>query len=90
MSKTQFDEETRDQTLRDLMRLAHNTLNRIKNISKEKGGGLDNPLGFLGLILLFCSMIQGLALQEGVDMTQALVSQLMEKVKKRQEVRYVA
>ena len=89
MSKTQFDEETRDQ-IRDLTRLAHNTLNRIKNISKEKGGGLDNPLGFLGLILLFCSMIQGLALQEGIDMTQALVSQLMEKVKKRQEVRYVA
>ena len=89
MSKTQFDEETRDQ-IRDLTRLAHNTLNRIKNISKEKGGGLDNPLGFLGLILLFCSMIQGLALQEGVDMTQALVSRLMEKVKKRQEVRYVA
>ena len=89
MSKTQFDEKTRDQ-IRDLTRLAHNTLNRIKNISKEKGGGLDNPLGFLGLILLFCSMIQGLALQEGVDMTQALVSQLMEKVKKRQEVRYIA
>jgi len=89
MSKTQFDEKTRDQ-IRDLTQLAHHTLNRIKNISREKGGGLDNPLGFLGLILLFCSMIQGLALQEGVDMTQALVSRLMEKVKKRQEVRYVA
>ena len=85
MSRTQSEE-----VLRDLMQLAHNTLNRIKNISKEKGGRLDNPLGFLALILLFCNIIQGLALQEGADMTQALVSQLMEKVKKRQEVRYVA
>ena len=81
MSKTHFEE------FKDLIELAHNTLNRIKTISKEKSRGWENPLGFLGFILLFCSVLQTLAIQEGADMTQALMSQLNEK---RQEVRYVA
>ena len=84
MSKTQFDEETRDQTLRDMMRLAHNTLNRIKNISKEKGGGLDNPLGFLALVLLFSSIFQSLAIERGADITQAFLKRTMEKMRKRE------
>ena len=84
------EDEFKDKTLRDLARLAHNTLNRIKNLSRERGGGSDNPLGFLGLTLLFCSMLQGLALQEGADMTQQIVAQVMEKMKSKQEVGYVA
>ena len=75
------EEEFKDQTLRDLTRLAHNTLNRIRNLSRERGGGSDNPLGFLGLTLLFCSILQGLALQEGADMAQAFVAQIVEKKK---------
>jgi len=84
------EEEFKDQTLRDLTRLVHNTLNRIKNLSRERSRGSDNPLGFLGLTLLFCSMLQGLAFQEGADMTQQIVAQVMEKMKSKQEVGYVA
>jgi len=89
MSKIKF-EELEDKSIKELARLAHDTLERIKQITKERSGGADNVLGFLGFILLFCSMLQGLALQEGADMTQALVSQLTEKMKQRQEVGYVA
>ena len=83
-------EELEDKSIKELVSLAHSTLEKIKQITKEKSGGADNVLGFLGFILLFCSMLQGLALQESADMTQALVSQLTEKLKQRQEVGYVA
>ena len=89
MSKIKFD-ELEDKSIKELARLAHDTLERIKQITKERSGGADNVLGFLGFVLLFCSMLQGLALQEGADMTQTLVSQLTEKMKQRQEVGYVA
>ena len=90
MSKLKQFEELEDKSIKELARLAHDTLERIKQITKEKSGGADNVLGFLGFILLFCSMLQGLGLQEGADMTQQIVAQVMEKMKQRQEVGYVA
>jgi len=89
MSKLRQFEELEDKSIKELARLAHDTLERIKQITKERSGGADNVLGFLGFVLLFCSMVQGLGLQEGADMTQMLVSQLMEKAKARREVGYV-
>jgi len=83
-------EELEDKSIKQLVSLAHNTLEKIKQITKEKSGGADNVLGFLGFVLLFCSLLQGLGLQEGADMTQQIVAQVMEKMKQRQEVGYVA
>jgi len=67
----EIEGQVEDRTIKSLVQLAHDSLNRIKKISRERSGESDNPLGFLGLTLLFCSMLQGLALQEGADMTQA-------------------
>ena len=89
MSKMKF-EELEDKSIKQLVSLAHSTLEKIKQITKEKSGGADNVLGFLGFVLLFCSLLQGLGLQEGADMTQQIVAQVMEKMKQRQEVSYVA
>ena len=79
MSKTHFEE------FKDLIQLARDTLNRIKAISKEKSKGWENPLGFLALVLLFCSILQGLAIEVGADITQAFLerfsNQTMEKMR---------
>ena len=90
MSKVRQFNELEDKSIKELVSLAHSTLEKIKQITKEKSGGADNVLGFLGFILLFCSLLQGLGLQEGADMTQQIVAQVMEKMRQRQEVGYVA
>jgi len=78
MSKTHFEE------FKDLIQLARDTLNRIKTISKEKSRGWENPLGFLALVLLFCSILQGLAIETGADITQAFLEQTMERMKEKE------
>jgi len=90
MGKVRQFDELEDKSIKELVSLAHSTLEKIKQITKEKSGGADNVLGFLGFILLFCSLLQGLGLQEGADMTQQIVAQVMEKMRQRQEVGYVA
>ncbi|RLF99949.1 MAG: hypothetical protein DRN49_03625 [Thaumarchaeota archaeon] len=89
MGKVRQFDELEDKSVKELVSLAHNVLEKIKQIAKEKSGGADNIAGFLGFTLSFCIMLQGLALQEGADMAQTLVSRLMEKMKARGEIGYV-
>ena len=88
MSKLKF-EELEDKSIKELVRLAHDTLERIKQITKEKSGGADNVLGFLGYTMLFSNILQGFAFEEASDMLNQIVSQIAKKMK-RPEVGYVS
>ena len=90
MSKLrQFEDRIKDWAIKDLMKLAHDTLQKIKEINERKSEGVSNPLGLLSYTMLLSNMIQTMALEEAADMTTQLTAQLMEKMKARKEAGYV-
>jgi len=90
MSKLkQFEDRIKDWAIKDLMKLANDTLQKIKEINERKSEGVSNPLGLLSYTMLLSNMIQTMALEEAADMTTQLTAQLMEKMKARKEAGYV-
>jgi len=90
MSKLrQFEDRIKDWAIKDLMKLAHDTLQKIKEINERKSEGVSNPLGLLSYTMLLSNMIQNMALEEAADMATQITAQLMEKMKARKEAGYV-
>ena len=90
MSKLrQFEDRIKDWAIKDLLKLANDTLQKIKEINERKSEGVSNPLGLLSYTMLLSNMIQTMALEEAADMTTQLTAQLMEKMKARKEAGYV-
>jgi len=90
MSKLkQFEDRIEDWAIKDLMKLAHDTLQKIREINERKSEGVSNPLGFLSYTMLLSNMIQTMALEEAADMVTQITAQLMEKMKARKEAGYV-
>lgn len=90
MSKLkQFENRIEDWAIKDLMKLAHDTLQKIREINERKSEGVSNPLGLLSYTMLLSNMIQTMALEEAADMVTQITAQLMEKMKARKEAGYV-
>ena len=84
-----FEDRIEDWAIKDLLKLAHDTLQKIKEINERKSEGVSNPLGLLSYTMLLSNMIQTMALEEAADMATQITAQLMEKMKARKEAGYV-
>jgi len=85
----QFEDWIEDWASKDLIKLAHDTLQKIKEINERKSEGVSNPLGLLSYTILLSNLIQTMALEEAADMVTQIAAQLMEKMKARKEGGYV-